>query len=126
MLNKLMIGRLGNQMFQYATVRAEQINKYSNDKINLNFSLVYQEGEKSEGFFNQLDSFNISDCCIDQKINLNFMQKFYFLKYIIGYKLIKIFNKNNYELKKRNYEIKIQKFYQKYGLFFFNYGYYKF
>ena len=50
MINKHMIGRLGNQMFQYATVRAFQLrNNLQDEEINLNFDEVNKR--KSEGGF---------------------------------------------------------------------------
>lgn len=43
MIQKHVIGRLGNQMFQYATVRAFQIKNRPNDEILLDFSEVYEK-----------------------------------------------------------------------------------
>lgn len=126
MINKLMIGRLGNQMFQYATIRAIQEKYYPNEKINLNFKLVYNEGPKEKGFYNQLECFNHAPFLIDNKIDLSFTQKLEFAKYVLGYKKLKLTNKGDYEINKRNYEIKIQDKLQKEGLFIFNYGYYEF
>lgn len=123
MLQKLMIGRLGNQMFQYATVRWYQVKYAKEEPISLNFGLVYKEGKKENGFYNQLTDFQITDCLIDQKIKLSFYQKFLFLKYILQYKIEKQFRKKDYELWKVEYERKLQKKYQKHGLFLFSFGY---
>ena len=109
MLQKLMIGRLGNQMFQYATVRWYQVKYAKEEPISLNFGLVYKEGKKENGFYNQLTDFQITDCLIDQKIKLSFYQKFLFLKYILRYKIEKQFRKKDYELWKVEYERKLQK-----------------
>lgn len=126
MIHKLMIGRLGNQMFQYATVRAMQLRYYPNDKINLNFKLVYDEGEKEKGFFNQLEDFSLCEHMVDGKVQLSLVQGFYFMRYIIGYKLLKKRTKGDYELEKREYEKRIQREMQRNGLFVFNYGYCRF
>ena len=40
MLNKYIKGRLGNQMFQYATLRSFQQKYFPNKKINLSFEKV--------------------------------------------------------------------------------------
>lgn len=42
MINKHVIGRLGNQMFQYATVRAFQMKYYPNEKIILDLAKFIQ------------------------------------------------------------------------------------
>lgn len=126
MLNKLMIGRMGNQMFQYATMRAIKEKYYPKEKINLNFQLVYKEGSKENGFYNQLECFNIASHFVDEPIKLSFNQKLSFIRYVIGYKIIKKICRSDYELAKRKYEIKLQKKLQKNGLFIFNYGFYNF
>lgn len=126
MLHKLMIGRLGNQMFQYATIRAFQEKYAQNTPINLNFSLVYKEGKKEDGFHNHLGDFQIKECLIDAPIKISLLQKIYFGCYFAGYKIIKFFSKENYDLKKRNYEKKLQKILQKKGLYLFSFGYTEF
>lgn len=123
MLHKFMIGRLGNQMFQYATLRWYQETYDPGKKMNLNFSLVYKEGKKEDGFYNQLTDFQIKDCVIDGKITMSFKQKILFGSYVIGYKIIKFFSKKNYDVKKRKYELKLQKVLQKNGLYLFTFGF---
>ena len=125
MINKLMIGRLGNQMFQYATVRAYQEKYCKEEKINLNFDLVYREGKIEDGFYNQLKSFNIKKCYVDKKINISFKQKAILGCYFLKYKIIKLFSKNTsqYELKKRQIELKMQHIFQNNGLFICSFGY---
>lgn len=126
MLNKLMIGRLGNQMFQYAAMRKIQMQYYPGEQLNLNFNLTYKEGPKNEGFYNQLTGFNLAPHTVDKKVQLSLAQKTMFLRYFIGYKTLKFFSGEDYEYKKRLYEIKLQKRMQQKGLFIFSYGYYKF
>ena len=123
MLHKLMIARLGNQMFQYATVRWFQQKYDKNAKIHLNFKLVYKEGPKEEGFYNQLGDFQIDDCLIDQKIFLSLSQKILFCRYVFGYKIHKLLKKENYDLWKMTYEKKLQSKLQKRGLYLFTFGY---
>ena len=41
-------GGLGNQMFQYATVRWYQVKYAKEEPISLNFGLVYKEGKKEK------------------------------------------------------------------------------
>lgn len=129
MLNKLVQGRLGNQMFQYATMRAIQEQCYKDEKINFNFSKVRKLGKKEDGFDNQLNLFSLNYDKIefDEKIKINLIQKIIFLCYFISYKIIKIFsNVSNYEKNKEKFEKKLQKFYNKNGLYLYTYGYYDF
>ena len=73
MLNKIVQGRLGNQMFQYATMRAFQEKYYPSEKINLNFSEVRKLGKKEDGFDNKLDIFTynktISKICDSYRVS---------------------------------------------------------
>ena len=127
MINKHVIGRLGNQMFQYATVRAFQIKNRPNDKILLDFSEVYQKD--SCGYREELSSFNISDV-IYGKAKLTLRQKLWnnylnFIKFII---LVK--NKFQYNVKYNQDLYKIEKRLEskmnKAGLYSFRLGYYDF
>lgn len=129
MLNKLVQGRLGNQMFQYAAMRAIQEKYYKDEKINFDFSKVRKLGRKEDGFDNQLNLFSLNYDKIefDKKIRINLIQKIIFLCYFISYKIIKIFsNVSNYEKNKEKFEKKLQKFYNKKGLYLYTYGYYDF
>ena len=128
MINKIVTGRLGNQMFQYAAVRAYKDKYNIEDKINLDFTLVRRDGKKEDGFFNQLDFFNLSDDVIyDKKIEATIFQKILIALYFFGYKIIKLFSKKDkYIQRKIRYEKKIQKFLNKNGLFLYSYGYFDF
>ena len=57
MISKHIIGRLGNQMFQYAAVRAFQIKYRPNEKIQLDFSEVYKRDD--EDYKEEITNFNI-------------------------------------------------------------------
>lgn len=129
MLTKKMTGRLGNQMFQYATIRAIQQKLYPEEKINLDFSEMYRIGKKSDGFSNQLVNFKIdkSDVVVNKKSQISVLQRVMLFKYYFERKIIKLFSsKESYEWKKRQYEKSIQKRYNKHGLYLFSYGFYKF
>lgn len=126
MINKYIIGRLGNQMFQYATVRAFQIkNKLENEEINLDFSEVFQRADEG-GFEDSLSYFNIPKYHIKpikktpmQKIlitYLNSIKVYYMLK-------DKIFHTKNYSKIMYKKETKIQAQLNKHGLYSFRLGY---
>ena len=59
MINHLMRGRLGNQMFQYACLRALQLKYYPDESINIDFSELRKLGTEEEGFRNSLKDFNV-------------------------------------------------------------------
>ena len=60
MLNKNVTGRLGNQLFQYAALRAFQ-EKYARDEpINLDFKDTFHHLD--DGFTFELLNFNIQKC----------------------------------------------------------------
>lgn len=129
MLTKSMMGRLGNQMFQYATMRALQERYYPNEKLNLSFRFTTRGGKAEEGFCNQLGVFRLNrgKIVFDQKASLDFRQKVLLFRYFLERKIIKVFSsKASYNLKKRDYEKRIQWKYNKRGLYLFSYGYYDF
>lgn len=129
MINKLMTGRLGNQMFQYATMRGLQEKYNIDEKFNMNFSHVRKSGTKEEGYINQLENFKLNDekYEIDKKIKLSIWQSLLLGIYFVTYKIIKIFsNPDKYYINKQKYENKIQRFYNKNGLYLYNFGYYDF
>ena len=72
MISKHVIGRLGNQMFQYATVRAFQLKYRPNDQILLDFSEVYDKD--NVGYKEELSDFNISPI-IKGRIKMTLKQK---------------------------------------------------
>lgn len=59
MISHLMRGRLGNQMFQYACLRALQLKYYPNESINIDFSELKKLGTEEEGFCDSLKDFNV-------------------------------------------------------------------
>lgn len=129
MLSKIMMGRLGNQMFQYASMRAIQEKLYPDEKVNLVFSEIERNGSKKEGFVNQLNVFNVNTekVVYDQRVRLTLCQNILVLWYFLRRKILKIFSSSKkYEDRKRKFEIKIQNKYNGNGLYLFSYGYYDF
>ena len=129
MINKYIIGRLGNQMFQYATVRAFQIkNNLEKEEINLDFSEVFQRADEG-GFEDSLSYFNIPKYHI-KPIKKTPMQKILltYLNSIKAYYMIKdkIFHTKNYSKIMYKKENKIQPRLNKHGLYSFRLGYYDF
>ena len=127
MIQKHMIGRLGNQMFQYAAIRAFQLKYRPNDKILLDFSEVYERD--SVGYREELSDFNISEI-VKGKLKMNFFQKILnnflnfnkFLLYLFnGFKFNLKYNQKLY-----NFEKKIQNLINKFGLYSFRLGYFSF
>lgn len=128
MINKYMLGRLGNQMFQYATIRAFQINNgLEKMPVNLDFSYIYKMASKSnDGWTDSLEYFNVVDYS-KKKIKNNLFQKFLLLIYNITKFLVllisKVYKKQNYSIMMYKIEKKFQKFYNKNGLYCFRLGY---
>lgn len=129
MLNKIVQGRLGNQMFQYATMRAIQEKMKNDEKINFNFTQVRRVGKKEDGFDNQLKDFslNYDKIDFDKNIKLNLLQYIVFGIYFVIYKILKlVINNNRYELVKQKFEKNFQPIFNKCGLYLYNYGFYDF
>ena len=128
MIYKLMSGRLGNQMFQYAAVRAFQLKYRPSDDILLDFSLVEKQGEKKDGFKNQLIGFNLPQNVYftdNSKVDLKIKIIFLFYKFICF--IIKITSKKNKYTEKRNrLEKKISPILQKMGIYIYTDGYIEF
>ena len=123
MLQKNIFGRLGNQMFQYAALRAYAL-EYKNEEIVLNFNRVYDEN-----FKNDLKDFNISNYKESNNIKLSLTQKI----------IIKIFGKYEFILSKKysdnrlkynnkinKLEKRVSKFLMHFGIYWLQQGYMKF
>lgn len=123
MISKHVIGRLGNQMFQYAAVRAFQLKYRKKDDILLDFSEVYSRD--SEGYKEEITDLNISNVKIG-RIKLNAGQKLSLL-YLNVIKFINLkLDPKNYSKKMYLIENKIQSRLNKKGLYSFRLGYYDF
>lgn len=85
-----MYGRLGNQFFRYAVIRALQEKYYPNDKLILCFGQIDAAYERDQSFYNVLKDFNIKDYDIYKKSGKvifnesSLMQKMYCIPYYIG------------------------------------------
>lgn len=63
-----MYGRLGNQLFRYATARSLQLNFYPNEKITINFNNLVNKSQSQDGTFrNELLNFNVCEFDIYNK-----------------------------------------------------------
>lgn len=129
MINGLILGRLGNQMFQYATLRAMQEKYYNNEMINMNFKIVRKLGLKEDGFDNQLEMFKLKKdkICFDQEVKMSIRQRMFYYAYLFFLKLIRVFSENKKnEINRNKFERKIQEKYNNLGLFLYSYGFYDF
>lgn len=119
MINVVMRGRLGNQLFRYAMIRA-YMKKNNITSVCFDFSKVYESN-----FKNELNSFNIIDYT-EKKSKLSLTQ-YIILSYIRLYeKIINVFLKNKKSVLKNIFEKKIQNSINKYGIIYLNQGYYDF
>lgn len=112
-------GRLGNQMFQYAFMRA--IMKKNNIKeLQLNFSKeVY-----SRNFSNDLSYFNIIKYKEMEKINLSIYQKILLVGVILTEKIMgKIMPRKKFLIKQNKFELKMSNFLSKRGIYYLQMGY---
>lgn len=124
MLNKKIFGRLGNQMFQYAAVRAYQEKYAKQEKINLDFSDTFQYLERGNRL--ELLNFNIQECkfskvktTLPQKIIL----KYLYIRKIGCFIMSKINPKKNFDQRYYEFEKKHQKKLNKHGIYSMNHGY---
>lgn len=125
MIQKKMIGRLGNQLFQYATLRAYMIEHNIIDEVLLNFDLC--RNSVGDGFDDSLKLFNTYPYKETPKIHYTISQMpvVFFIKSIE--KIIKVFSKKkNIEYRIYGFEKKFQKLFNCFGLFWVTNGYIKF
>lgn len=127
MIQKHVIGRLGNQMFQYATVRAFQIKNRPNDEILLDFSEVYEKD--SSGYKEELSYFNISNVKYG-KAKVSFSQRFAIFCMNIVKSIVLVITGLNYNVRYNqmlySFECSIQRLINRFGLYSFRLGYYEF
>ncbi len=127
MIYKVMKGRLGNQMFQYASMRAMQLKNYPNERMFFCFKHVEKKGKSSEGFKNSLNDFNLENFQEVDNISCNFFQKI-LLIILSGILFLakKIIKPQNFDIKRQKIECFIQKIYNFIGIYWFTIGYYPF
>lgn len=113
-------GRLGNQLFQYAFVRAMQI-RYPSLKVVYHFDEVYCQGNPDDGWNNSLIDFNVQNVNTNERgPKFNIVQRLALNLYWRSYPhdaSIDIRNK---------YQMKWVKFLSKFGLFYLDLGYFQF
>ena len=120
-------GRLGNQFFQYETVKNFQMKFFPEEKISIDFSDLKKLGTKEEGFEDSLKYFNVEKYETVSKINANLFQRILiFLMRIPNPLLRKIGLKNKADIVSYNIEKKVQPFLNKFGVYYMIHGYYKF
>lgn len=120
-----MIGRLGNQFFQYATLRAYMIDNNIEDDLFLNFDLC--RNSTGSFFDDSLKYFNTVSYQEISKIHYTLSQLpiVFFIKVVE--KLIRLLsNENNIEYRIYHFEKRFQKFFNYFGLFYATNGYIKF
>lgn len=122
-----MTGRLGNQLFQYATVKAFKERYQLKDEINLDFKKVRKEGNEQNGYGDNLQFFKLSNYLCDIKCKKSIVQIFCLICYYMGILLIKLStSKEKIEKKRYKFEKKIQPILNYNGIYAFFYGYYDF
>lgn len=124
MISLLIRGRLGNQMFQYAAVRAFQQKYYPNEEICIVTRDFKKLGTPEDGFTNSLVNFHTKPFKESEKLHLTFMQ--WFLMFIARlYRMILLphFSPDQTERKAYLFEKKMQPVFQKHGLYYMIQGY---
>ncbi len=116
MISIMVQGRLGNQMFQYAFLRALQEQGYD-DQINLCFDFV----KAVNGFEDSLKDFNVCEYKSTNQFGLSLFQK---LGKGINYYFLNQHRKT--ELEEQAYQLKGIKFWNQLGFFWLSQGYYEF
>lgn len=119
MISKEFIGRLGNQMFQYAAMRAVQ--ELNNDKETICIS--FDKYVEARGFKNELNNFNIHKIKQVRKIKMTCLQFILIFLVKLIEKGLSVCIKNQYEYKRYLFEKKISKILNKFGIYFIRQGY---
>ena len=100
MISKEFIGRLGNQMFQYAAMRAVQ--ELNNDKETICIS--FDKYVEARGFKNELNNFNIHKIKQVRKIKMTCLQFILIFLVKLIEKGLSVCIKNQYEYKRYLFE----------------------
>lgn len=123
MYQKKITGRLGNQMFQYASLRGIKCANNINQPISLSFEKVYQRN-----FKNELKEFNLKDYNEIKKVKITLKQKcfFYPIRIIEVFleKLIK--DKTKKEIIEHKIQKKVAPVLAKHGVCYLSKGFYNF
>ena len=121
MIQKMIIGRIGNQLFQYSTIRSYMIKYGINQELCFNFDLV--GSDSNNGYCDSLSLLNTLPYKTTKKIKTTFSQKIiiFFIKAIE--KIIDTAKGKSREKRIYNFEKRIQKFINKFGIFWVRYGF---
>lgn len=115
-------GRLGNQFFQYAAVKAYQMKYFPDEQIVLDFSDLKKLGTKKEGFKDSLCDFNVE--YKKGLIDANLIQKILILIMKIPNPLLRLIGLKKYADRiTYKFEKCIQPFLNKFGVFYMIHGY---
>lgn len=118
-------GRLGNQFFQYAAVKAYQMKYFPNEKITLDFSDLKKLGTEEDGFKDSLCDYNIS---YDKgKIKANVIQNILIFIMKVPNAFLRLIGfKNSADKVTYKFEKFMQPFLNKFGVFYMIHGYTEF
>ena len=123
MYQKKITGRLGNQMFQYASMKGIKRANNIEQPISLSFEKVYQRN-----FKNELKEFNIKDYTEIEKVSLTLRQKLFFYPVriieVILEKIIK--DKTKRELIELKIQRRVAPILSKHGVCYMVKGFYNF
>ena len=118
-------GRCGNQLFQYANVRAFKEKNNIKETLKISFEL---NPNKENGFDDNLKYFNVEKYEIIEKVKMNRLQKIVFQIYRLNRKIVRLlfyreYNKKQYVLIYRKLQKKWQKLLNFFGIYHYLYGY---
>jgi hypothetical protein len=112
MVSKFMRGRLGNQLFQYATARKIQL---INDDKELSFN--FSKYVESKGFEDELKYFKVVPYKTTNNIKITLKQRILIFYYKVIKRLIRLFDKEHYYEKRYNLENRVSEKLIKNGLY---------
>lgn len=122
-------GRLGNQMFQYAFLRALQEQGYDTE-INLCFDLVNALKDQDIGWENSLQYFNVQEYKSTNQFGLSFFQKIIKEMNRLFWKILRKFyrflGKERIDIQEQKYEMSKIRLLNNAGFFWLSQGYYEF
>lgn len=121
-----MRGRLGNQFFQYAGVKAYQMKYFPNEEISIDFTDLKKLGTEENGFKDSLVDFHVNYKVVS-KIKSNFIQKIFIFMMKVPNPLLRLLGfKDKADQITYRFEKWIQPFLNKIGIFYMIHGYCEF
>lgn len=120
-------GRLGNQLFQYATVNNFRKKFYPNEELALDFTDLKKLGTMEEGFKNSLNEFNVEPFLEVDKIKTNIIQAILIFIMKIPNPLFRFIGLSNIaDIVSYKFEKFMQPLLNKFGVYYMIHGYYEF